>query len=207
MKKTRKIVLSVIALCTLVTLTGCSWFQGKIKEIKGDLIGNEFKVEIYDNYANNLLNMEGEKVNLSSNIVRTKGIDSDGTSTTIYEMSSVITITIDGYEVEQTGNSVLFIEEGLSKSEIELPKTTVQTNGGTINIVDENLNKIKNMMGKSRAVIICSQLGVPIAAFEGDEIYYEIPSDLPKTTRIMVDGKALYIHRVNYILIDKEIIS
>ena len=122
-------------------------------------------------------------------------------------MSSVITITIDGHEVEQTGNSVLFIEEGLSKSEIELPKTTVQTNGGTINIVDENLNKIKNMMGKSRAVIICSQLGVPIAAFEGDEIYYEIPSDLPKTTRIMVDGKALYVHRVNYILIDKEIIS
>ena len=207
MKKTRKIFLSVIVVCILVTLTGCSWFQSKIKEIKGDLIGNEFKVEIYDNYANNLLNMEGEKVNLSSNIVETKGVDSNGTLTTNYEMSSVITITIDGHEVEQTGNSVLFIEEGLNKAEIELPKTTVQTNGGTINIVDENLNKIKNMMGKSRAIIICSQLGVPIAAFEGDEIYYEIPSDLPKTTRIMVDGKALYVHRVNYILIDKEIIS
>lgn len=206
MKKTRKIFLSVIVVCILVTLTGCSWFQSKIKEIKGDLIGNEFKVEIYDNYANNLLNMEGEKVNLSSNIVETKGVDSNGTLTTNYEMSSVITITIDGHEVEQTGNSVLFIEEGLNKAEIELPKTTVQTNGGTINIVDENLNKIKNMMGKSRAIIICSQLGVPIAAFEGDDIYYEIPDDLPKTTKIIVDGKALYVHRVNYILVDKEII-
>ena len=206
MKKTRKIFLSVIVVCILVTLTGCSWFQSKIKEIKGDLIGNEFKVEIYDNYANNLLNMEGEKVNLSSNIVETKGVDSNGTLTTNYEMSSVITITIDGHEVGQTGNSVLFIEEGLNKAEIELPKTTVQTNGGTINIVDENLNKIKNMMGKSRAIIICSQLGVPIAAFEGDDIYYEIPDDLPKTTKIIVDGKALYVHRVNYILVDKEII-
>ncbi len=207
MKKTRKIILLAVSVCILFTLTGCSWFQGKISEIKGDLIGNRFRVEFYDNYANNLLNLEGEKVNLSSNVVKTKGVNSDGTDTTIYEMSSVITITIDGHEAEQAGNSVIFIEEGLSESQIELPETTVQTDGGTINFIDENLNKIKNMMGKSRAVLISSQLGIPIAAFEGDDVYFDIPSDLPKTTRIMIDGKALYVHRVNYILLDKEIIA
>ena len=101
---------------------------------------------------------------------------------------------------------------------VKVPARTIKqiekTAGGTVNgiweplfnFIDENLNKIKNMMGKSRAVLISSQLGIPIAAFEGDDVYFDIPSDLPKTTRIMIDGKALYVHRVNYILLDKEII-
>ena len=45
-----------------------------------------------------------------------------------------------------------------------------------------------------------------IAAFSGDNVYWEIPDDLPKMTKLMVDGKALYIHRANYQIIDKDLI-
>lgn len=122
------------------------------------MIGNEFKIEFYDNYANNILNVKGEKVNVSSNVVKVHGVNSSGERDTTYELSSVITITVDGNEIEQVGNTVLFIEEGLNKSKIQLPEVAVETSGGTLNGIDQNLNKIKNMMGNSRAVIVCSQL-------------------------------------------------
>lgn len=52
--------------------------------------------------------------------------------------------------------------------------------------------------------MIKSRLGQPIAAFSGDDVYWEVPEDLPKMTKLMVDGKALYIHRANYQIIDKN---
>lgn len=61
-------------------------------------------------------------------------------------------------------------------------------------------------LGKSRIVVIKSRLGQPIAAFSGDDVYWEVPEDLPQMTKLMVDGKALYIHRANYQIIDKELL-
>ena len=41
----------------------------------------------------------------------------------------------------------------------------------------------------------------------GEDVYWEIPDDLPKMTKLMIDGKALYIHRANFEIIDKELIK
>ena len=68
------------------------------------------------------------------------------------------------------------------------------------------VNYYKNYFGKSRVVVIKSQLGQPIAAYSGDEVFWKIPDDLPKMTKLMIDGKALYIHRANFQIIDKELL-
>lgn len=39
-----------------------------------------------------------------------------------------------------------------------------------------------------------------------DDVYWEVTDDLPKMTKLMVDGKALYIHRANYQINDKELL-
>lgn len=54
------------------------------------------------------------------------------------------------------------------------------------------------MFGKGRIVIIKSQLGQPIAAYSGDKVYWKIPDNLPKMTKLMIDGKALYIHETEF---------
>ena len=56
-------------------------------------------------------------------------------------------------------------------------------------------------------MVIHSQLGDPICAYSGDKVYWEVCEDLPKTTKLMVDGKALYIHRANFQIIDKELLQ
>ena len=55
--------------------------------------------------------------------------------------------------------------------------------------------------------IIQSQLGDPICAFSGNDVYWEVCEDLPKTTKLMIDGHALYIHRANFQLIDIDLLN
>ena len=63
------------------------------------------------------------------------------------------------------------------------------------------------MLGTEKIVVISSQLGVPLAVYGGNQVYWEIPDNLPKMTKLNADDKALYIHRANYIIIDKNIIK
>ena len=74
-------------------------------------------------------------------------------------------------------------------------------------IIASVVNRFKNYFGKARVVVIQSQLGDPICAYSGDSVYYEVCEDLPKTTKLMIDGKALYIHRANFQIIDKELLN
>ena len=74
-------------------------------------------------------------------------------------------------------------------------------------IVAETVNKYKNYFGKPTVVVIQSQLGDPICAFSGQDVYWEVREDLPKTTKLMIDGKALYIHRANFQIIDKALLK
>ena len=207
MKRIKKMLCLMLVLFTLFSLSGCSWLDSQIKDMKGELIGNSFDISIYDNFGNNTLNISGDKVQVDANTVKVKSVDSDGNWSTTYEMSSVISNTIDGNNMEQVGNTVIYAERGLNKiTDFELP-TDIETSGGTFNLLDRNINDIKNLIGTPKVVVISSQLGVPIAVYGGDKVYYEIPDDLPKMTKLIVDGKALYIHRANYIILDTNMIK
>ena len=207
MKRIKKMLCLMLVLVTVFSLSGCSWLDSQIKDMKGELIGNSFDISIYDNFGNNTLNISGDKVQVDANTVKVKSVDSEGNWSTTYEMSSVTTNTIDGNNMEQVGNTVIYAERGLNKiTDFELP-TDIETSGGTFNLLDRNINDIKNLIGTPKVVVISSQLGVPIAVYGGDKVYYEIPDDLPKMTKLIVDGKALYIHRANYIILDTNMIK
>lgn len=204
----KKVIKAFIAVLLVVSLSGCALFDSVVKDIKGELIGNEFDISFYDNGGENILNAHGKKVGVEGNTVKTVGINSDGSTTTNYELSSVITITVDGKNMEQTGNTVVFAETGIKKiTDIEVPKE-IESSGedGTVNIIDRTVNQYKNMIGTPKIVVVCSQLGVPIAIYGGESVYWEVPDDLPKMTKLNIDGKALYIHRANYVMMDTALL-
>ena len=207
-KKNKRIATAVLSVILIVMLTGCSKIGSIINEIHGSLIGNNYTVYTYDNYGNQTLKTSGKKISITGNKIETVSYDSDGRAVTGYDLSSVITITIDGKEIESCGDTCVFVQNGL-KPEVDFSLDEINSDGGngiTDNAAPRVLNRYKNDFGKSRVVVIKSQLGQPIAAFSGDNVYWEIPDDLPKMTKLMVDGKALYIHRANYQIIDKELL-
>ncbi len=192
-----------------VFFTGCGKLGSVINDIHGSLIGNNYTIYTYDNYGDQTLKTSGKKISITGNKTKNISYDSDGKATTGYNLSSVITITIDGKEIESCGDTCIFVQKGLVP-EVDFSSEEIDSsgsNGITDNAaIARKLNRYKNDFGKSRVVVIKSQLGQPIAAFSGDDVYWEIPDDLPKMTKLMVDGKALYIHRANYQIIDKDLL-
>ena len=207
----KKRVISIITIVVMLfSLSGCSMLESKINDLKGNLVGNGYDIYTYDNYGEKVLETSGDKISITGNKTETTSYDSDGSEITGYDLSSVITITIDGAEIQSCGDTCIFEQDGLN-AEVDFTQEVIdsQTDGS----LDENtaiarfVNRYKNMFGKSRVVVIKSQLGQPITAYSGDDVYWEIPGDLPKMTKLMIDGKALYIHRANFQIIDKALLD
>ena len=209
MQKVQKKMKFFLPVVLLFFLTGCGKLGSVINDIHGSLIGNNYTIYTYDNYGDQTLKSSGKKISITGNKTKNISYDSDGKATTGYDLSSVITITIDGKEIESCGDTCIFVQKGLVP-EVDFSSEEIDSsgsNGITDNAaIARKLNRYKNDFGKSRVVVIKSQLGQPIAAFSGDDVYWEIPDDLPKMTKLMVDGKALYIHRANYQIIDKDLL-
>ena len=209
MKKRMLIVMLVL----LLSLTGCgiASLESSVNDIKGQLIGNSFECQFYDNYGEKFLTASGTKVGMTGNIIEEAVIDSsDGSTSTEYALSSVVTISIDGNELQSCGDTIIFEESGLEPdAKFQLNDIESSSSGKFLEntIVSGIVNDYKNFFGKGQVIVIQSQLGVPICAYSGDDVYYEIRNDLPKTTKLMIDGKALYIHRANFQIIDKDLID
>ena len=206
--KKKRFAMAVVCAVMTIALAGCSMLSSKLNDITGKLVGNSYTITTYDNYGNRVMTTTGDKINVQGNAVETSSYDSDGNVITGYELSSVITITIDGKEIESCGDTCIFVQKGLTP-DVDFTTETIKSSSGIFDItsISAKLNQYKNKFGKARVVVIKSQLRNPIMAFSGDSVYWEIPEDLPKMTKLMIDGKALYIHRANFQIIDKELIE
>ena len=209
MKRIKALLATIICICTITWLTGCAANDDYMNDVKGNLSGNSYTIYTYDNYGQKVMTTTGDKINIAGNKTKSKGYDSEGNETTSYDVSSVITILIDGKEIESCGDTCIFEQKGL-KPEVDFTQEDI-TSHSTWKISENTyiagiVNYYKNYFGKSRVVVIKSQLGQPIAAYSGDEVFWKIPDDLPKMTKLMIDGKALYIHRANFQIIDKELL-
>lgn len=209
MKISQKISMLLVSVAFIVSLSGCASLKSKVQDIKGDITGATYTASFYSNTGDRFLTVRGQKINLNSNIVKeAKYDDSDGWGYT-QTMSSVVTITIDGSEIVNCGSTVIFAEDGLSP-DVSFTQSDIESSANGIGgntLVAGIVNKYKNSFGKPKVAVIQSQMGDPLCAYSGKEVYWEVCEDLPKTTKLMVDGKALYIHRANFQLIDRDLIN
>ena len=113
----RKRIASVFTIILLtLSFAGCdiaSWKSG-INDIKGQLVGNSFECQFYDNYGERFLTASGTKIGMTGNVIEESKIDStDGSSSIEYSLSSVVTINIDGKQIQSCGDTIIFSESGL----------------------------------------------------------------------------------------------
>lgn len=198
-KKSKLVIILMISLF-IFSLSGCAQIRDKLKTMKGELVGIHFTISAFDHYANKTLEVEGNKVTVGV-LENEANIDSSSTG---YQ-SGVLEITVNGKQMFQVGNTVIFAEDGLDMVEdFEVPEDITVSKGGGFVPLDRFINDIKNKIGKEKTIIISSQMGIPIAVYQGKNVYVTVPDDLPKMTRLNIDGKSLYIHRANYIILDTK---
>ena len=154
------------------------------------------------------MTLTGQKIDINANPIREKVYGDRGWEYT-KTLSSVVTITVDGHQMSNCGSTVLFVEDGLMPDvDFQIENIDSEASGlGDNTIIANVVNKYKNAFGKPVVAVIQSQLGDPICAFSGSNVYWEVCEDLPKTTKLMIDGHALYIHRANFQLIDRDLLN
>ena len=199
-----------IILILIAGIAGCAQMQSGIHDLHGSIIGNEYNIDIFDNSGIRTLKSHGKKIDIDNNIVEEKTYASDTDEWyTTKNLSSVITITIDGKQLISCGDTCIFYDKRLSP-EYEFYLDQIESDSSGLlssTLISGKVNSIKNKFGKPMVVVIKSQMGAPIYAFSGNKVYWEIEEDLPRFTKLMIDGKALYIHRANFQIIDKALLD
>lgn len=200
----------LVLLLLLVGLTGCAKLQSGVHDLHGSIIGNEYRIDIFDNEGIRTLRSHGKKIDIDNNIVEEQTYSSETDSwLTTKTLSSVITITIDGKQLISCGDTCIFYDSRLSP-EYEFYLNDIESDSSGVwdsVLISGMVNSVKNAFGKPMVVVIKSQMGSPIYAFSGNKVYWEIEQDLPRFTKLMIDGKALYIHRANFQIIDKALLD
>ena len=186
----KRFTVSAIALCMAISLCGCgaAVMERIIGELKGELVGNDYQVFEYDNFGNQVLQVSGNKIAMSAEV------DSAG------EPTSYIDITVDGYDWMHVGSTLVFAQNGVDMiTDFQIPETIETDRDGSLGLIaaDRFVNSYKNLFGKSQVVLVSSQTGTPIGLFQVDNCNVSIPSNLPKTTLVSIDGKLVYVHRAN----------
>ncbi|WP_160689263.1 DUF5052 family protein [Clostridium sp. C2-6-12] len=187
----------------IVSGIGCAKLNDWIGKIKGDLVGQHFSISTYDDYGNKTLTVDGKKVSVGL-LQNNENFDKN----TETFKSEVLEVTINGNQMFQVGNTMIFSEDGLDMVKDYQVPTNIEVNkGGGLVSIDRFVNKVKNEIGKKKTIIISSQMGIPIGVYQGNDVFVTVPKDLPKMTRLNIDGKALYIHRANYTILDSDMIK
>ena len=210
MRKLKKALTIAVLLMLMTALAGCAKTGSGIHDLHGSIIGNEYYIDTFDNTGIRTMRTHGKRIDIDNNIVEEKTYASNtdewySTKT----LSSVITITIDGRQLISCGDTCVFYDTRLTPDhEFYLDKIE-STSSGIMDstLISGKINSIKNKFGKPMVVVIKSQMGAPIYAFSGKTVYWEIEEDLPRFTKLMIDGKALYIHRANFQIIDKSLLD
>ncbi len=210
MKRLKRMLTIAMILIMMTGAVGCAKMQSGIHDLHGSIIGNEYNIDIFDNTGIRTLKSHGKRIDIDNNVVeeRTYASATDEWYTT-KTLSSVVTITIDGRQLISCGDTCVFYDKRLTPEyEFYLDQIDSESSGiMDSTLISGRVNSIKNEFGKPMVVIIKSQMGAPIYAFSGDKVYWEIQDDLPRFTKLMIDGKALYIHRANFQIIDKSLLD
>ena len=210
MRNLKRTFTVVLFLMLITCLAGCARLRSGIHDLHGSIIGNEYYIDVFDNTGIRTLRSHGKRIDIDNNIVEEKtysSVSDEWYSTKT--LSSVITITIDGKQLISCGDTCIFYDKRLVP-EYEFYLDNIDSSSSGImdsTLISGVVNSIKNEFGKPMVVIIKSQMGAPIYAFSGNRVYWEVQEDLPRFTKLMIDGMALYIHRANFQIIDKTLLD
>ena len=223
MKKIMAVIFTIVLLLNLCACTDVSTIAMDASSSEtGDAVKISYVADLYDNYGDQWLSVEGNSFNISPNKIKEYSYDSDGSWISNWTTSSVMSIDIDGNKIESCGSTVLFYDTRLEKIDIDIPQNVDLTteNGYSVTAPGDlrasdywSLNwwfitkNQSNTTVRSRMVIIQSQNGNPICMFNGDNVSWEVSRNLPKTTEIMIDGMPVYVHRANFAIVDLSVFN
>ncbi len=186
----------IITLFVVIMTIGCTKERSALKDTQADLLGLSRSISVYDFNGNRTEYYEGNNVRLDKS-----------------DIANAILITMDGRSMTMVGNTALILEKGIENKldnpefvtefqSIQTDLSQPQGGGSGFSFLDKRWNKlISGVSGLDRILIVKSESGKIIGVFQGKNVLLE-SSDLEKTTKVLIDGKRMHLHRTNYTIIE-----
>ena len=184
-------------LVVLVVLVGCQDVKMSIKDIEKDLFGLNSTVRTFDSNGDMIDRITGKSVKIERN----RKFDTEKSD------SSVVKVTIGGKEINHVGSSLILSESGLEDilDSVDVNKV-IDDSSRKSPFLNTIVNDYKNSFtGLPRLVMVRSQLGFPLAVYEGDKVSI-YSTDIPNSTALLIDGKLLIMYRVDYTIYDTSLL-
>ncbi|MCO7125640.1 DUF5052 family protein [Sporolactobacillus shoreicorticis] len=204
---TRKIkigLMAVLLALLLVALSGCQVLDFFTTQVEGSLRGLNVTMQTYDADGQPIDTIKG----ISGSITRDDKFDRTNDKGETTKESSVLNITIGGKQVVHVGSTLIMYEKGLQDVMNKLPqKVLVENQERSMPFVNRIVNNYHNYFdGRSKVILIRSQLGKPIATFTGDRVSY-FATEVPNSTGLIIDGKYLFIYRCDFTMYDTSLLK
>ncbi len=219
--KIKKMPFILICIIMVMSFAGCEMsdsiqMTANNSDNEDENIQLAYEALMYDNAGNNYVTFKGNNFTIKPNKVKQWGYNTNGSWTSWYETSSVVSIEIDGHSIQSCGSTVIFKDSRLEMLPFQNEMGVLDSaddSGYSVDIPAENFKyyfALKNWwydlhsdgQGGAKIVLIQSQDGYNIGAVEGNDVTWEVAGKLPKTTLITIDNMPLYIHRCNFTIID-----
>jgi len=198
----KKFVLAAVAVVLAVTMSGCAmisnWGEGVSRAFKG--VPATFST--YDQQGRMMDNVHG----VSFRVSRDERFDSVNSSGESGADSQVLMVSVGNDHISHVGSSAILAQDGVVKVADSATLKANSSESGTP-ILNDFIEKHRNLwQGKSKTIIVRSQDGLPLAVYAGDNVEI-FATDVPKSTQLRVDGKYLFVYRVDLTIYDNAILG
>ena len=202
-----KKAITTIALTTLlaIPLTGCELFTNTTVNIKEEFAGLEATIQTFDARGNVIDNVKGNSIAVQTD----NRFDIKGTDGTVTKESSVLNVQVGGKQMYHVGSALIMQEDGIAN--------VLNDTNARAEIISEDsatplLTRIKNefqndFTGRKATVLVRSQQGVPIGVYTGNDISTFSAKNIPNSTALLIDGKRLFLYRVEFSIYDTELLG
>ena len=151
MKNLKKLLISTILTISItLSFVGCEWAEGgsQLNDLKGSIKGCTYHCMFFDNHGDLFMTATGENIDMDSNVVKEYTYSSEGGWGYTKTLSAVVTVTIDGHQLESCGSTMIFAQDSLVPDAEFEPITNIEsTSDGSLTdwtSIAGVINKYKN---------------------------------------------------------------
>ena len=196
---------AAVMLAATMTVSGCALFESTVVDVREEFKGLGATIQKFDARGEVIDNVKGNSIAIETD----NRFDVRGSDGSVTKESSVLNIQVGGKQMYHVGSALVMQEDGITNV---LDDTDARAEVDNADSAAPFLTRLKNkyqndFTGKSMTVLVRSQHGVPLGVYTGNNVSTFAAEDIPNSTALLIDGKRLFLYRVEFSIYDTSLLG
>ena len=196
---------AAVMLAATMTVSGCALLESAVVDVREEFRGLEATIQTFNARGEVIDNVKGNSIAIETD----NRFDVRGSDGSVTKESSVLNIQVGGKQMYHVGSALVMQEDGITNV---LDDTDARAEVDNADSAAPFLTRLKNkyqndFTGKSMTVLVRSQHGVPLGVYTGNNVSTFAAEDIPNSTALLIDGKRLFLYRVEFSIYDTSLLG